>query len=123
MKQINKEKQEETKEKSDKNLTLEEIKVEIERMEDDIIQERKQRNNRTGSLFSYQLYELKIEKNRGEWGGEESRKELKEKLKEQLEDICNQQQMNMEDTLDMGICLRAIKVICRTKELQQLLEQ
>ncbi len=99
------------------------MQKEIEKMEDDIIQERRQRNNKTGSLFSYLLYELKIEKNRCEWGGEKTEEELKEKLLEQLEEICKQQEINIEDTLELGICLRAIKVICHAKELQQQLRK
>ena len=46
----------------DQNNHLNRIKEELERMEDEIIKERKERVTKEGSLFSYRLYEIKVQR-------------------------------------------------------------
>lgn len=98
-------------------FTLDTIKAELENMEDKIIRERQQRINKDGSTFSYRLYEIRVDKNR-----EDERlmtpEERRNAYKERFEDIVNQHQINIEDTLDKGLCLVAIGAIHNARKWQ-----
>lgn len=101
-------------------ISLAAIKEELVKLEDEIINERRGRNNKEGSTFSYRLYEIRVEKNRAE---EElmSEEERRISYKERFEDIVNQHQINIEDTLNRELCLIAIKAIHNARKWQLLL--
>ena len=103
------------------NITnLEVIKLELETLEDEIINERRERNNQEGSTFSYRLYEIRVEKNRTE-EEQMTEEERRASYRERFEDIINQHQINIEDTLDRELCLVAIKAIHNARKWQLLL--
>lgn len=101
-----------------KKCSLNEIKEELERMEDEIIKERKERSKNEGSLFSYRLYGLKVQKYREEelFMTDEEKKEA---YRERFDEVVNQHQMNVEDTLSREICLKALKAIHAAKNFQK----
>ena len=92
------------------NLNLEKIKVELEKMEDEIIKEREEKKAKPGSLFSYWLYEIKV-KNRREKEKELTNQEKIKGYKEGLEEVVKQHQINMEDNIDRELCIKAVKDI------------
>ena len=47
-------------------IDLELIKTELEKMEDELIKGRKDREHEYGSTLAYRLYEIQVEKNREE---------------------------------------------------------
>lgn len=98
-------------------ITMDSIKEELYEMEDKIIRERQARKNKDGSTFSYRLYEIRVEKNREE-EQQMSLPERKEAYRERFEDIVNQHTINIEDTLDKGLCLAAIGAIHNARKCQ-----
>ena len=101
---------------------LEKIKEELERMEDEIINERHQRTKTGESPFSYKLYEMQLNENR-EKESEMSYETRKQAYQERFENIIEQHQINIEDTLDKMICITAIKAIQNARNWQFTLEE
>lgn len=102
-------------------ITLETIKEELDKMEDKIIKERQARKNTYDHIYAYKLYEIRVDKNR-EDEREMSSEERKEAYKERFEEVVNQHQINIEDTLDKGLCLVAIGAICDARKWQMELD-
>lgn len=102
-------------------IDLDRIKEELEQMEDEIIQERKERMIKEGSLFSYWLYEIKVESSREE--NEMTEKEKIENYKQRLADVIKQNKINIEDTLNREICLMAVRGIHHAQNLRIYIEQ
>lgn len=103
------------------SIDLEKIKEELEKMEDEIIKERKERIPKTGSLFSYRLYEIKVENSRNR------EKELTDQekagaYKERLEEVVKQHRINMEDTLDKEFCLKSVKAMHNAQNWKMYIE-
>lgn len=103
-------------------LQLEKIKEELEKMEEEIIKERHQRANPGGSIFSYRLYEIRLDNNR-EKEYSMSYEERKQAYNERFEDIIKQHQINIEDTLDKTLSLIAIKAIHNARKWQLELKE
>lgn len=98
-------------------IALDNIKKELYEMEDKIIKERQARVNKNGSTFSYRLYELRV----GQRREEEQQMSMTERIetyKERFEDIVNQHTINIEDTLDKGLCLVAVGAIHNARKCQ-----
>ena len=104
----------------DQNNHLNRIKEELEKMEDEIIKERKERVTKEGSLFSYRLYEIKVQRCREE-ETQLRDEERKEAYKERFDEVVNQHQMNVEDTLSRELCLKAVKAIHVARNWQNYL--
>lgn len=98
-------------------ITWDGIKEELYKLEDAIIRERQARVNKDGSTFSYRLYEIRVEKNR-EDEQRMSPEERKASYRERFEDIVNQHMINIEDTVDKGLCLVAIGAIHNARKCQ-----
>lgn len=103
-------------------LLLKKIKEELEEMEADIIDERRQRTMPEGNSFSYRLYEIKVDDNKKK-DTDLSYEERKQAYKERFEDIIKQHQINIEDTVDKKLCVIAIKAIHNAKRCQMELEE
>ena len=80
-------------------IDLEMVKTELEKMEDELIKGRKDRENEYGSTLAYRLYEIQVEKNREE-DDEMTEAERIISYKERLDEIVNQHQINIEHTLN-----------------------
>lgn len=88
------------------------ILMEIERMEKEILEERKQRGNKGMSSFSYHLYANKLQK----YQQQEAMEDV-EILQTRLKDIVTQHQINVEDNpFDDRIRQRAMAVIKEAEE-------
>ena len=102
-------------------ITLETIKEELDKMEDKIIKGRQARKNTYDHTYAYKLYEIRVDKNR-EDEREMTSEERKKTYKERFEEVINQHQINIEDTLDKGLGLVAIGAICDARKWQMELD-
>lgn len=74
-------------------ININDVITSIERLENEILRERKKVAYNRGSTFSYWLYEMRVKK----YQSSQKRQMSEEQLKVRLEDIIRQNYINMED--------------------------